>query len=77
MIKAIFSKATGVVDSNAAELLDVWEILQIFVTSKWATSYRLIIESDSSNVVKWVLNPQGWNQGSWRFADGKLDIYFA
>ena len=56
-VKLVFSKAIGVADSNVAELLVVREALSVFATSRWASSHRLIIECDSSNVVKWVTNP--------------------
>ncbi|XWS71347.1 hypothetical protein CRYUN_Cryun03dG0130500 [Craigia yunnanensis] len=56
-IKLVFSKAIGLADSNVAELLAVKEALRLFIGLKWASSHRLIIECDSSNVVKWVLNP--------------------
>ena len=55
-IKIVFSKVVGVVESNAAELLAVREALRIFVSSRWVLTHRLIIESDSSNVVNWVCN---------------------
>ena len=58
-VKAIFSGSIGVVDSNMAKLLAVREALKVFVASRWASSHRLIIESDSSNIVKWTLNPNG------------------
>ena len=57
--KVVFSKAIGVADSNVAELLAIREALRIFAASKWVSSHRIIIESDSSNAVKWVLHPQG------------------
>ena len=56
--KAVFSKAIGVIDLNVAELLAVREALRIFVAFKRVSSHRVIIESDSSNVVKWVFYPQ-------------------
>ena len=55
-IKVIFFKSIRVVDLNVVELLAVWEALQLFVTTRWASSDRLVIESDSSNVVNWMLN---------------------
>ena len=58
-VKVIFSKAIGLADSNVAELLAVREALRIFLSSKWVSSHRLIIENDSSNVVECVLYPQG------------------
>ena len=56
-VKLVFSKAIGVADSNVAELLAVREVLSVYANSRWASSHRLIIECDSSNVVKWVTNP--------------------
>ena len=58
-IKVVFSKAIGVTNSNITELLVVREALRIFITSRWVSSHKVIIESDSSNVIKWVLYPQG------------------
>ena len=58
-VKAVFSKSIGVADSNMAELLAVREALQLFVVTRWTPSHKLIIESDSSNVVKWLSNPSG------------------
>ena len=58
-IKAVFSKSIGVADSNLAELLAVREALKVFTSTRWASTHRLIIESDSTNVVKWMLNPSG------------------
>ena len=57
MVKIVFSKAVRVVDSNIVELLAMREAMHIFVSSSWVHSYRLIIESDSSNVVNWIHNP--------------------
>ena len=56
-IKSIFSKAISVADSNVTKFLVVREALSVYVTYKWASSHRLIIECDSSYVVKWVKNP--------------------
>ena len=47
-----------VADSNVAELLAVRKAMHIFLHSRWMRSYKLIIESDSSNTVKWIHNPQ-------------------
>ncbi|XVE77075.1 hypothetical protein DITRI_Ditri13aG0032800 [Diplodiscus trichospermus] len=33
------------------------EALSIYFSFQWVNSHRLIIESDSSNEVKWVTNP--------------------
>ena len=56
-VKAVFSKSIGMADSNLAELLVVREALKVFVAIRWASSHRLVIESDSNNIVKWMLNP--------------------
>ena len=58
-VKMIFSKSIGVADSNMNELLAVREALKMFTTSRWAISHRLVIESDSSNVVNWMRDPSG------------------
>ena len=57
VVKIVFSKTIGVADSNVAELLAVREAMCIFVSLKWIHSHRMIIESDSSNVVRRILNP--------------------
>ncbi|XVF55660.1 hypothetical protein PTKIN_Ptkin06aG0054600 [Pterospermum kingtungense] len=57
-ILAAFSKSIGVADSNLAELLAVKEAFGIFGASIWVNSHALTIESDSMNIVKWVLNPR-------------------
>lgn len=59
----IFSKVVGVMDSNAAELMALWEGFQIIVASDWARSHNIIFESNSHNAIIWVLNP---HQVSWR-----------
>ena len=56
-VKAVFSKSIGVADSNVAELLAVQEALKLFVATRWASIHRLIVESDSCNVVNLVRNP--------------------
>ena len=56
-IKLVFSKAIGMADSNVVELFAIREALSVYVASRWTSSRRLIIECDSSNVVKWVTNP--------------------
>ena len=58
-VKAVFSKSIGVADSNLAELLAVCKALKVFAATRWASSFSLIIESDSSNVVNWMLNLSG------------------
>ena len=56
-VKIVFSKAIGVTDFNVVELLAVRKAMCIFVSSNWIHSHRLIIESNSSHVVRWILNP--------------------
>ena len=58
-VKVIFSKSIVVVDSNMAELLAVCKALMVFVATRLASSHRLVIESDSRNVVNCMLNPSG------------------
>ncbi|XVE84079.1 hypothetical protein DITRI_Ditri16bG0140400 [Diplodiscus trichospermus] len=41
-------------DSNLAEILAIKEALSLFLASQWAQTTTLIVESDSSNVVKWL-----------------------
>ncbi|XVF65299.1 hypothetical protein PTKIN_Ptkin09bG0237200 [Pterospermum kingtungense] len=50
--KVVFSKSTGMGSANTAEILAIR-----CAASQWASSHNLIIESDSTNAVKWVLNP--------------------
>ncbi|XVE82185.1 hypothetical protein DITRI_Ditri15bG0127000 [Diplodiscus trichospermus] len=57
----------GVEDSNAAELIAIREAFIIFASSRWVQNHALIIESDSLNAVKWVLNP---NSTPWRLRKG-------
>ena len=54
VVKGIFSKAVGVMDSNQVELLVILKALLVSVESNFFTSLSLIIESDSSNAVSWV-----------------------
>ncbi|XWS10417.1 hypothetical protein CRYUN_Cryun39dG0075400 [Craigia yunnanensis] len=58
VVKMVFSKSVGMEDSNMAELLAVRKAMCLFISSCWAPSHKLIIESDSSNVVNWIHNPQ-------------------
>ncbi|XVE90483.1 hypothetical protein DITRI_Ditri20bG0081400 [Diplodiscus trichospermus] len=55
--KIRFSKYICVADSNVAELLAVREAFSLFVSYWWNQNLTLIIESDSMNVVNWVLKP--------------------
>ncbi|EOY21075.1 Uncharacterized protein TCM_012391 [Theobroma cacao] len=63
-IKLQFSKSTGWGDSNLAELLAIKEAFLLFAASPWLNFCLLIIESDSSNVVKWILKPE---ESLWSF----------
>ena len=60
-VRIVFSKVVGVVDSNVAEQLAMREAMHVFVSSSWVRSHRLIIESDSTNVVNWIHNPQKYS----------------
>ncbi|XVE67036.1 hypothetical protein DITRI_Ditri08aG0128000 [Diplodiscus trichospermus] len=66
-----FSKSIGVAESNYAEAMAVREAFIIFLASPWAHSYKLIIESDSKNVVSWVLNP---HSAPWRIRNIMVHI---
>ncbi|XVE51086.1 hypothetical protein DITRI_Ditri02bG0010500 [Diplodiscus trichospermus] len=44
----------GVTDSNTAKILAIREAFILFYSSPWSMSHKIIIESDSSNAVKWV-----------------------
>ncbi|OMP02587.1 hypothetical protein CCACVL1_02751 [Corchorus capsularis] len=66
-----FSKYVGVVDSNEAEVLAVREAFLIFSASSWANLNPVVIESDSSNTVKWVQNP---SFAPWRFRQIMMKI---
>ncbi|XVE50304.1 hypothetical protein DITRI_Ditri01bG0151200 [Diplodiscus trichospermus] len=61
--KLRFSKCIGVEDSNVAELLANREAFMMFLASRWNLNKAIIIENDSTNVVKWILNP---NTAPWR-----------
>ncbi|XVF39326.1 hypothetical protein PTKIN_Ptkin01aG0025500 [Pterospermum kingtungense] len=56
-VKMCFSKSIGVPDSNLAEIMAIREALLLFVQSRWISNVPLIVESDSSNAVKWFSNP--------------------
>ncbi|XVF41915.1 hypothetical protein PTKIN_Ptkin01aG0319200 [Pterospermum kingtungense] len=63
-----FSKSIGVGDSNLAELLaKIKEAFVLFLASPWASNCALVIESDSTNAVKWVNHPQTapWRLRKW------------
>ncbi|XVF65187.1 hypothetical protein PTKIN_Ptkin09bG0226900 [Pterospermum kingtungense] len=52
-----FSKAVGYADSNLGEMLAAKEAMLLFSKSPWANSSNLILESDSTNMVKWLSEP--------------------
>ncbi|EOY02845.1 Uncharacterized protein TCM_017252 [Theobroma cacao] len=66
-VKITFSKSVGNGDANLAEILAVREALVVFVASRWKDQYKLIIESDSCNAVKWVQHPDTtpWRLRKW------------
>ncbi|XP_021296093.1 uncharacterized protein LOC110425486 [Herrania umbratica] len=70
-IKITFSKSVGIGDANLAEILAVREALVVFLASRWKDHYKLIIESDSSNAVKWVQHPE---TAPWRLQKWLLQI---
>ncbi|XVF79191.1 hypothetical protein PTKIN_Ptkin14bG0200400 [Pterospermum kingtungense] len=49
-----FSKSIGVADSNEAEILAVREPLILFIASRWAQEFSLVIKSDSTSAVSWI-----------------------
>ena len=66
-VKIVFSKAIGVANSKFVELLVVREIVCILTFSRWVHSHRLIIESDFSNVVKWIKKREVMHSASWHY----------
>ncbi|XVE74756.1 hypothetical protein DITRI_Ditri12bG0043400 [Diplodiscus trichospermus] len=62
-VKLVFSKSIGIADSNLVEILTVGEALILYASLRRAQSHKLLIESDSVNIVKWVNNP---NLAPWR-----------
>ena len=57
----MFSKHTGVCDSNEAEVLAILEALRCFSRNFHGV---LIVESDSSNAIAWVANRK---RNPWKF----------
>ncbi|XVF81381.1 hypothetical protein PTKIN_Ptkin15bG0150400 [Pterospermum kingtungense] len=56
-VKILFSIPIGIADSNLDELLAIREAFLLFTALQWSCSHNLVIESDSSNAVKWVNFP--------------------
>ncbi|XP_021290660.1 uncharacterized protein LOC110421389 [Herrania umbratica] len=66
-VKVIFSKSIGTADSNLAEILEIREAFLIFLALQWREHQQLIIESDSSNAVKWTtgVSIAPWKMRKW------------
>ncbi|KAK8516327.1 hypothetical protein V6N12_068935 [Hibiscus sabdariffa] len=47
LIRGRFSKSIGLFDPTQAELKGTLEACVLFLSSQWASSYKLIVESDS------------------------------
>ncbi|XVF85206.1 hypothetical protein PTKIN_Ptkin17bG0099400 [Pterospermum kingtungense] len=60
-------KAIGIADSNLAELFAIRETFILFAATQWSWSHKLFIESDSTNVVKWVNSPSSIHWAMQRF----------
>ena len=52
----IFSGLLGILDSNAAEVFTISHVLKFFIEFEWVGKKGVIVESDSRNVISWVLN---------------------
>lgn len=61
----IFSRPVPFMDINQAEILAIHRALQITSTNSRFSESPIIVESDSSNAVKWCNNPEG---GPWNLA---------
>ena len=57
----MFSKNVGIKESNEAKVLAILEALRIF---SFTLKENLIVESDSSNAIRWVSKVE---RGPWRF----------
>ncbi|XVF49796.1 hypothetical protein PTKIN_Ptkin04bG0044400 [Pterospermum kingtungense] len=53
-----FSKSVGITDSNMVECLAIREVFVLFMESPRVSNSSLVIESDSRNAIKWVINPE-------------------
>ena len=67
----MFSKNVGIKESNEAEVLAILEALRIF-SSTFKES--LIVESDSSNAIRWVSKVEGV-LGDFNFISVRLMLY--
>lgn len=70
-VKIIFSKAIGEADSNWAEMMAVREAFTIFSASRWKDNYKLLMESNSGNTVKWTTHP---DTAPWRMRKVVLQL---
>ncbi|KAL4366596.1 hypothetical protein GQ457_05G019080 [Hibiscus cannabinus] len=57
----------GLLDSNEVELCAIWHPLNLFSSTRWASSNSLIIESDSLVAISWILHSKNhpwifWHQ---------------
>lgn len=57
MVLGLFSIPVGVKDSNEAELLAVVKALELSSSREDMFGRNIIVESDSANVVNWMLKP--------------------
>lgn len=53
-VSGMFSKHTGSMESNKAEVLAILEAIWMFAASSLTS--RLVVESDSLNAISWVLS---------------------
>ena len=61
VVRCIFSIPYGIVDSNLAEVIAIRKALEILSLNNEFHDARVIVESDSTNVVKWVnQSPDDW-----------------
>ena len=61
VVRCIFSIPCGIVDSNLAEVIAIRKALEILSLNNEFHDARVIVESDSTNVVKWVnQSPDDW-----------------
>jgi len=57
MVLGLFSIPVGVKDSNEAELLAIVKALELSSSREDMFGRNIIVESDSANVVNWMLKP--------------------
>lgn len=74
MIKILFSKHVRIANYNETVFLAIKEAFLIFVASKLISSYRLLMESDSINGMRWV---KKLSSTPWRLCSNMRFIEFA